>query len=274
MARLQKLRFYLQESMLDFVSGGRPLKVLLTPKPKWEKRIRTGFKCTRHRLVFAEPTEQLLKHCDLVIPLDIDFSRALCHRKEELGTKALLIPPAEALELCDDKIRCNQALKQHGFGQILPAEPSPGEFPYVLKKRVDSWSTHSHIIENSTQEIALADKLADPDYFCQSLISGELEYSTHILFLDGEIQHSLTVQRTFPGKQYLKGKVKDISRRLVSSPYLDDFAQILRSIGYEGLAGIDHKVVNGRPMVFEINPRCGGSATPYLFSFLRQLPQT
>ncbi len=34
---------------------------------------------------------------------------------------------------------------------------------------------------------------------------------------------------------------------------------------------INYKVVNGQPVIFEINPRFGGSLSLFFFSFLRHL---
>ena len=53
--------------------------------------------------------------------------------------------------------------------------------------------------------------------------------------------------------------------------YLDKFSAILNSIGYEGLCCFDYKVINGKPQIFEINPRFGGSLSAYFFTFLKKL---
>jgi predicted ATP-grasp superfamily ATP-dependent carboligase len=45
------------------------------------------------------------------------------------------------------------------------------------------------------------------------------------------------------------------------SPYPDLFAQILTRLDYEGTACFNYKIANGQPMIFEINPRFGGSLT-------------
>jgi predicted ATP-grasp superfamily ATP-dependent carboligase len=34
---------------------------------------------------------------------------------------------------------------------------------------------------------------------------------------------------------------------------------------------VNYKVVRGLPYILEINPRFGGSLTPYFFSFIRHL---
>jgi predicted ATP-grasp superfamily ATP-dependent carboligase len=57
--------------------------------------------------------------------------------------------------------------------------------------------------------------------------------------------------------------------------HVDLFSQILERLSYEGTACFDYKVVDGKPLVFEINPRYGGSlsgdVTAYLDAYVDAL---
>jgi hypothetical protein len=61
--------------------------------------------------------------------------------------------------------------------------------------------------------------------------------------------------------------------------YLDLFSEILARLEFEGTACFDYKIVNGKPVIFEINPRFGGSLcsdiTGYLDAYVGSLaPQS
>jgi D-alanine-D-alanine ligase-like ATP-grasp enzyme len=47
---------------------------------------------------------------------------------------------------------------------------------------------------------------------------------------------------------------------------MDLFAQMLAALGFSGLCCVNYKLVDGNPMIFEINPRCG-------FSLCAHFPQ-
>jgi carbamoylphosphate synthase large subunit len=51
---------------------------------------------------------------------------------------------------------------------------------------------------------------------------------------------------------------------------LNLFAAMLRSINFDGLCCINYKIVDGRPFIFEINPRFGASLVPWFPIFVRR----
>jgi len=57
-------------------------------------------------------------------------------------------------------------------------------------------------------------------------------------------------------------------QNIVKCKHLELFSNILKNIGYQGLCCIDYKMKDNSPMIFEINPRFGGSLSPFFFSFL------
>ena len=69
----------------------------------------------------------------------------------------------------------------------------------------------------------------------------------------------------------IKGQDAWLYRAIRRCPYLTLFSNILNSIGFQGLCCVNYKVERGRPYILEINPRFGGSLTPYFFSFIRHL---
>ncbi|PHS30843.1 MAG: hypothetical protein COA95_08000 [Methylophaga sp.] len=98
------------------------------------------------------------------------------------------------------------------------------------------------------------------------------EYATHILFKDNKVAYSLTIKYNFENPYQIHGKVQAIYSELItSSPFLDIFTDILKSIKYEGLCCIDYKIIENSPIIFEINPRPGISLCPFFFSILKVL---
>ena len=144
-------------------------------------------------------------------------------------------------------------------------------YPYILKKKVDVSGENCHIIYDERQEQPFNKLLTDLNYFTQELIEGTFEYATHILFKGDEIVCSLNIKYVFDKEFPIKGKDKQLYKRITYCPYLETFSEILKSIGFEGLCCVNYKVRNKQPMIIEINPRCGYSLNPYLFSFVERV---
>jgi len=115
------------------------------------------------------------------------------------------------------------------------------------------------------------DRITDPGYFCQELVSGPSEFATHILFVGRRIVKALNIKYEFESATPIKEQDADCLKVVHRCPHLDLFARMLRAIQFEGLCCVNYKVAQGRPMLLEINPRFGGSLAPYFFSFVRHL---
>jgi predicted ATP-grasp superfamily ATP-dependent carboligase len=128
-----------------------------------------------------------------------------------------------------------------------------------------------HFISSPDQKDEFRELISSPDYFCQEIIEGTNEYATHILFKDQKIVTSLTIRYEFYDRIFINGKAGFVCTKIRECDHLDTFAAILEAIGFEGLCCFDYKIVNGKPKIFEINPRFGGSLSSYFFTFLHQL---
>jgi len=107
-----------------------------------------------------------------------------------------------------------------------------------------------------------------PDYFCQRIIEGQTEYATHIIFRNNEIASYINVEYFFSDNVSIKGQDRIICKTICDCPHLELFSAMLASIGFEGLCCFNYKEVDGKPFVFEINPRFGGSLSSFFFSFM------
>jgi hypothetical protein len=248
------------------------LRILFSDSmPGWREMIETGFRYTGHEVEFAPLADSDLDQHDLVVPLTIADTTWLLGTQPGLARNPLPLPSLECLRLCDDKARLNRALAERGFGDLIPTMGGALPFPDLVKKRIDESSVNTHVVANPQDERRLEELLASPDYFSQELVAGREEYATHILFQGGAIACSLTLEYVFDTPTPVKGQNPFTDRTLTRCRFLDEFTAILGSIGFEGLCCLNYKVRDGRPLLFEINPRFGGSLSPYFAWFVEHL---
>ncbi len=269
-ARLTNKFFLLYKISQSYVLPGRKMKILFSNREDWQYVIQKGFQSTRHEIVFADLAEASLQDYDLVVPLTIRDLNYL-HDVGHATGNPLPIPSLECIALCDDKYLFNQTLVEHGFGDVVPQMDGVLVYPYIIKKRIDEWGEHCHIIADDQSALEFADLLSQPDYYSQEFISGYEEYATHILFKDNKVVSSINIKYIFATKKPIKGKSEVIYTQVCRCPYLELFASILKSIGFTGLCCVNYKMKDHSPFLLEINPRFGGSLCPYFFSFIRYL---
>ncbi|MCK5699928.1 MAG: ATP-grasp domain-containing protein [Cyclobacteriaceae bacterium] len=247
-----------------------PKKILFSnQKPDWEEEINKGFKNSKHEVFFDEITSDNLMKYDLAVPLTIDELKSK-EIRELLDNNPISIPSLESILLCDDKYQFNKTLIAKGFGEFIPKMEDPHTYPYIFKKKIDQYGANTHIIYGNEEEEKFSEILSSTEYFSQEIITGKNEYATHILFENKKIVHSLNIKYIFTTDIGIKGKDKS-HQTICRCPYLDIFTSILESIGFEGLCCFNYKVRNNIPYIIEINPRFGGSLTPYFSLFINHI---
>lgn len=245
-------------------------KILFSIEPEWEKKIRSGFRFTKHELYFDNFTPENISGKDVVVPLTMQDLQILNQNRRLIVNTPIPVPGPEAIRICNDKYLFTQALTEAGFGRFIPRTGTNLPLPFVLKKRTSAYGRDCYIIANDTDLAVCKALLNDTGYFCQEVISGKYEFATHILFKDNGIKASLTVRYEYPSATAINGRDKFIARSISQCKYLSLFASMLSSIGFEGLCCFDYKVINNQPYIFEINPRFGGSLCRYFFSFINK----
>jgi predicted ATP-grasp superfamily ATP-dependent carboligase len=266
-----KALFLGAEILRSRLGAKRKLRILFSSEKDLEPTIRRSFRYTKHEIAFADISAEAIKHHDLVVPMTIPALKYLADLQDPGFQNLMPLPSLEAILLCDDKYLLNQRLTANGFGAFVPRMGNRQSYPYILKKRIDAWGANTHIISDPEQEKTFLDKIADPDYFKQQLITGPFEYATHVVFNDGRIFCSLNVEYKFANERPIKGKDLPVYSKLCQCPYLDLFSEVLSCIGFNGLCCINYKVYGDIPFILEINPRFGLSLSPYFFAFIRQL---
>jgi len=270
-ANLSKAAFVAKENAKSILSTAPGLKILFSPDYGNEKVIRRCFSLSRHKIKFAAFTPENIRESDLIVPLLIRDVRLLQKSRELLENNLIKIPNEDVVNLCDNKYLFNTTLIGKGFQNFIPKIGTDLPLPFMLKKKVTWSGDFCYAISNAEQKAKYSELINSDDYFCQEIIGGVNEYATHILFKDGKIVETLTVEYTFYDEIPINGKSSFAYTQIVKCKHLDTFSSILNAIGYEGLCCFDYKVKDGKPKIFEINPRFGGSLGNYFISFINSL---
>lgn len=263
--------FHARERFLSHLLPERKLKILFSREPDLEKNIKNGFYDTPHVIAFEAFSTRNIRGYDLIVPLDLPDLKYLNEVRNLMINNPIPIPSMESILLCDDKYSLNESLAANGFGYFLPKMGGALTYPYILKKRIDVQGKNSHLIFDKQQEQVFSDISTHPEYFSQTFIKGSYEYATHILFKNQRIVHSINIEYKFNTETPIKGKDKAIYTMICHCPYLDVFAAMLTSIGFNGLCCVNYKVCDNHLFLLEINPRFGGSLSRYFFSFIKHV---
>jgi len=264
--------FLWQESLRAVAQVRGRKRILFSPWPEIEASLRQGFRYANHELVFG-PVPLHGGGFDLVVPCSIEALVAVADDDALRRRNPLRLPDPAVVRLCDDKAALNSRLRKLGFGRHIPAEASPGNFPYMLKLRRDSCARHAFLIAGPDDEAIHAERLGSPDYLRQECVRGEVEYTTHLLMAEGRLRRHLAVSFWMERDCAIKGRdpVRLHRRCPARRADLALFESMLAAIGFEGLCCVNYKLRAGVPMLFEINPRFGFSLGPFFGTFLRSL---
>lgn len=175
-------------------------------------------------------------------------------------------PSKAASDLLRDKRRTLDYAAAQGFAAWFPevyADIGRIRFPCVVK-RVDLNGSIGVDVAHSRRglEALLGDGLElPPDTILQSFIYGSHEYATYLMLKDGEILWDASFRYEM--------EFADIIRRPGSAPVrsigtpsraMEQFQAFLRPLRYSGPCNVDYKLrPNGEAVIFELNPRLGGS---------------
>jgi len=271
-SRFTRERFLRKERLLSRLWSREPLRILFSPQEAWEPVIRAGFAHTRHSLEFASLSGRDFSRYDLVVPLSVPDTLVLSAQRHALAHTLIPIPDARSVHLCNDKYLLNRELGERGFSQFVPAMLDRPVVPFMLKARVAENSERCYIVHDAQTRAMHEHLIGSPDYFCQQLVMGRSEFAAHVLLAGGRVVTETTIEYVADRDAFIKMGATFHGRKIVRCAFTPLFERMLVAIGFEGLCCINYKVVDGRPMVLEINPRFGGSLSPLFFAFIRHLP--
>ncbi|MBS1521972.1 MAG: hypothetical protein JST50_13305 [Bacteroidetes bacterium] len=265
-----KALYYAYETALARLAK-RKYKILFSLKAEREEDIKKSFRNLKHEIHFDEFTPENFKKYDIVMPLNMYNLRRLIPNSDLVDNSIVPTPTMEAIDICDDKYLFYTTLVEKGFENDMPRVGKNLKIPYIVKRKVAHMGVDCYVIDTPEKEKEHWKEINDPDFFCQEIVPGKKEYATHLIFRDGKMACALNVIYIFSTPFYVKGVDKFIGNKLGKCPHLDLFADMLKAINFEGICCFNYKEIDGKPYVFEINPRFGGSLSMFFFSFLRRL---
>jgi len=197
------------------------------------------------------------EHVNLVVPTIDDELPAFAAARERFKSHgiAVAVSPYQTTVICNDKFKTCRALKEKGVAAaatFLPGEiPADPSFPLFVKPRLGRGGVGAFAIRNQRELEFFAGYV--PDAVVQEFLDGP-EYTIDML-CDFSGRPLSIVPRE---RVVIRAGVIDRGRT-VKDPRLLDLAQACaRAIPFAGAVNIQCRIVEGRPVVFEINPRFSG----------------
>lgn len=254
-----------------------PKRILFGLKPEWESGLRQSTNPDLYQIVMADPQKTDLSGFDAIVPLRLLEQDWL----ENAGRGLPALPvPRHIRRLCHDKLLLNRRLIDLGFGDHIPImrdrlPADPASQPVIVKARKADWGKDTWLLRDLPVPEAIRTHLSGDSHFIQDYLPGRIEYACHVLMHRGVAQLCQTMEYDMGPVPGVKGVAltPQTYRWLNETPGQSDLLRILAALGFDqGTCCIDYRMVEGRPMLFEINPRVGGSLTwritPYLARYL------
>jgi len=263
------------------VSGVAIKKVAFGRVGDWENLVRGTIDQSEYAVDCVDFGEFDLALFDYAVPLTLQDSTVLRSRYGDRNPKYIL-PDVEAAALCADKKIFNETILKSVYGWIIPPmfHKAVRVYPYVLKKRAQLSGVETFVVRNAADEASHAARLGSDEYFCQSYVSGKLEFATHMLLVDGCAVYHSTNAYEMAGDFMVKGNAIQPIRELIGIDIhpgvIEGFSNLLRMIGFNGICSIDYKIFDGRVRLLEVNPRVGFSLfrdiNRFLYAYRNALP--
>ncbi len=200
---------------------------------------------------------------------------------EELGA-LLLVNPPEVVELCQNKHRMADWLKENGFdtpetvgGMDWAALVARTGFPIIAKPFANSSGSRNVALLASEEEIARYLSFCCPEdtIFQEVVDDSEGEFTVGVcLNADSKVIDSIAIRRRLSGMTL--GQKREIKGRthILSTGYSQGFVvresvvqeaceRLTEALGMQGPANIQCRLSGGRVMVFEVHPRFSGTTS-------------
>jgi predicted ATP-grasp superfamily ATP-dependent carboligase len=186
---------------------------------------------------------------DAVIPLRTEHYAAIPSHAPNC-----ILPDAQVVALCDDKLALRNRLAALGFASILPPDVTgPRDYPCLLKPRHGEFGAGIRVL-NCPGPVP-------EGYFLERLVPGEREYALHLLVSKGLIVYHQAIRYEMEGEGLIRSEtcVPKAVHLIDAKPFLAWAGDLVATLEYEGVCCLNFKMLEGQPMLFEINPRFGGS---------------
>jgi len=236
------------------------VKILIFGHDVWCQRLKTKLDINDDIEIVIETIDNNSRNYesyDVVIPLHIDKILECITKK--LNHKSLVCYDTNTIDILNNKFKFQNFMQKYFLNNILKVVGN-NEFPFILKKNIGGYGFDSYII-NNVEEF---NRHNSKNHFCQEPIKGEYELSTHIIY-NTTIKFIKTVKYKCEDSIFIKGLNynKHCGGTLIDleQKHVKVFDEILNKINFRGVCCFDYKIVDDKPIIFEINPRFGGGST-------------
>ncbi len=179
---------------------------------------------------------------------------------------AMLAPDAEVVETFADKARFSEYVERTRLSHLCPRTYRSSEnarFPCILK-RTDLNAGNGVCLIGSDKDFhaRLNDKIwKDQAWLLQELIPGEREYVAHCVCKKGRILWHCVYEYQLESATTIRTGKYQVARKVsITANQLKQIESLMRPLKYSGPCNIDFKLSEtGNLLVFEVNPRLGGS---------------
>ena len=208
------------------------------------------------------PIQEVFKNYkkSVLIPLSVDDN--LNHPKGCLT----LVSSKETINTFNNKDLFYNFLEDNNLKEYFPKTVDSAspilEFPFIIK-RLDLYGGVGVVLIWDQQRYDWAintPRFKGQRYIVQEYIEGEVEYVTQVMCKDGDILWNATFESAVPqDSKVTMGAFKDPKLVNMDLEVIKVFRKIFKLANYSGPANVNFKIRNGKPVIFESNPRFGGS---------------
>jgi hypothetical protein len=172
------------------------------------------------------------------------------------GWDNVFCPEPDVVRLLDCPVDFYNWMEENGFRRIVPAPWLPRHgFPCILKEnRSTSSGEGVHVIR--TQRELDEVSVGMSSWCLRRPIAGFDEWAVHLVVNHGVVLRDIWYHIRLPSPLHIKSGVMPVNRRHHGLSGLD---RVFSKLNYHGFATVNLKMVDGNPVIFEINPRIGGS---------------
>jgi carbamoylphosphate synthase large subunit len=184
-----------------------------------------------------------------------------------------LVPSKELVHLASHKELFYNFLSKHGFKENFPQSLDAPDFnkPFMIKRLHGEGGLGIFLVwdEKRYKEVLTQPSLKNEPYVLEEYIEGDDEYIFYAVCKSGEILWSASLVGKPPvDSRVQKGSFTNAVEVEIPLEIYNVFKDILKTLNYEGPANFNYKLKNNKPVIFEMNPRVGGTLMDPKFKHL------
>jgi carbamoylphosphate synthase large subunit len=175
-----------------------------------------------------------------------------------------LVPSKELVKMASHKDAFYNFLLDHGFKGYFPQKLDALNFnkPFIVKRLHGEGGFGIFLVwdEERYKEVLKQPSLKNEPYILEEYIEGDDEYVFYAVCKKGEVLwHASLIGQPPKDSRVQKGSFANASEIKISEEIYTVFEGIFKALNYDGPANFNYKLKDNRPIIFEMNPRIGGT---------------